>query len=41
MFEPNSIPPELLRSYRSQSGETLASLSVDRALLLVFLRHFG
>jgi hypothetical protein len=41
MFGPKHIAPELLQSYRSQSGETIDALSVDRPILLVFLRHFG
>jgi hypothetical protein len=41
MFQPKHIDPQLLLSYRSQSGETIESLSTGRPLLLVFLRHFG
>lgn len=41
MFGPKHIAPELLRSYHSQSGETIDALSTDSPLLLVFLRHFG
>jgi hypothetical protein len=41
MFGSKQLAPELLNSYRSQSGETIASLCADRPLLLVFLRHFG
>jgi hypothetical protein len=40
MFGSKDIAPELLQS-RSQSGETIDSLSTDHPLLLVFLRHFG
>ena len=32
---------KLLDSYISQSGATIPSLSFERPLLLVFLRHFG
>jgi hypothetical protein len=32
---------KLLASYHSQDGQSLASLSIDPPLLLVFLRHFG
>ena len=35
------IDPQLLESFRSQSGETIEALSLNRPLLLVFLRHFG
>lgn len=41
MFGSKHIAPELLQSYRSQSDETIDSLSTDHPLLLVFLRHFG
>jgi hypothetical protein len=41
MFETKSIDPQLLQSYRSQSGETIEVLSANRPLLLIFLRHFG
>jgi hypothetical protein len=41
MFQANRIDPQLLESYRSQSGQTLPALSRERPLLLVFLRHFG
>ena len=41
MFGSKHIAPELLQSYHAQSGETIDALSVDRPLLLVFLRHFG
>lgn len=32
---------KLLDSYSSQSGATILSLSAERPLLVVFLRHFG
>ncbi len=35
------ISPELLNSYKTQTGQSLGSLSNERPLLLVFLRHFG
>jgi peroxiredoxin len=35
------ISPELLSSYKTQSGQTLGALSDERPILLVFLRHFG
>jgi hypothetical protein len=41
MFQSKRIDPQLLESYRSQSGQTIQALSQDRPLLLVFLRHFG
>ena len=41
MFSAKRIDPQLLQSYHSQAGETIASISADRPLLLVFLRHFG
>jgi len=41
MFQSKRIDPQLLESYRSQSGQTIRALSQDRPLLLVFLRHFG
>jgi hypothetical protein len=41
MFQSKRIDPQLLESYRSQSGRTIRALSQDRPLLLVFLRHFG
>ena len=33
--------PQIAASFLSQDGETLAVLSADRPVLLVFLRHFG
>ena len=36
-----SIRPELLEKYQTQRGETLATLSAQQPVLLVFLRHFG
>jgi len=33
--------PDLIHSYRSQTGEDVSALSQARPLLLVFLRHFG
>ena len=41
MFQAKRIDPQLLKSYISQSDETIEALSADRPLLLVFLRHFG
>ena len=41
MFGSASIDPGLLSAYRSQSGQTLASLLAERWVFLVFLRHFG
>jgi peroxiredoxin len=41
VFRSNQIDPALLTAYTSQDGQTLASLTVDRPLFLVFLRHFG
>ena len=41
MFQAKRLDPQLLESYRSQSGLTIYKLSQDRPLLLVFLRHFG
>jgi peroxiredoxin len=41
VFHSNQIDPALLSAYTSQTGQTLASLIVDRPLFLVFLRHFG
>lgn len=41
MFGPKHIAPDLLQSYRSNSGESIDLLSLDHPLLLVFLRHFG
>ncbi len=41
IFGSNHIDPEVLASYRAQTGETLAELTAQRPLLLVFLRHFG
>jgi len=41
MFQSKRIDPQLLQSYRSQSGQTVQALSQERPLLLVFLRHFG
>jgi peroxiredoxin len=35
------ISPELLNSYKTQTGQSLRALSSERPLLLVFLRHFG
>jgi hypothetical protein len=35
------IDQELARSYNTQTGNNLLSLSAERPLLLVFLRHFG
>jgi peroxiredoxin len=36
-----SIRAELLEKYRTQHGETLATLTAQQPVLLVFLRHFG
>jgi hypothetical protein len=41
MFQAKRADPELLRRYRSQDGDTIESISAERPLLLVFLRHFG
>ena len=41
MFPTKRIDSQLLQSYRAQSGQTIQALSLDRPLLLVFLRHFG
>ena len=41
MSQAKHIDLQLLQSYRSQSGQTIQALSLDRPLLLVFLRHFG
>jgi len=41
MFPAKRIDSHLLQSYQSQAGETIASISADHPLLLVFLRHFG
>jgi hypothetical protein len=41
MFQAKRIDSQLLESYRSQSGQTIQAISLDRPLLLVFLRHFG
>jgi hypothetical protein len=35
------IDQELASSYITQTGKNLMSLSAERPLLLVFLRHFG
>lgn len=35
------IKPELLDSYKTQTGKTLRELSAERPLLLVFLRNSG
>src|SRR5258708_4650072 len=39
MSQAKRIDLQLLQSYRSQSGQTIQALSLDRALLLVFLRQ--
>jgi hypothetical protein len=41
MFDSKRIDSQLLAAYSSQSGQTIATLSAQRPLLLVFLRHFG
>ena len=38
---PEKINPQLLNSYKTQTGQTLGELSNERPVLLVFLRHFG
>lgn len=41
---PQPLPPaaaEEMETARTQDGRTLAELSTDAPLLLVFLRHFG
>jgi peroxiredoxin len=35
------INPQLLNSYKTQTGQMLGELSNQRPVLLVFLRHFG
>jgi hypothetical protein len=35
------IDPAILTGYKTQTGQTLAALTGERPLLLVFLRHFG
>jgi peroxiredoxin len=41
MFHSSQIDPALAAAYTSQTGATLASLTADRDVFLVFLRHFG
>jgi hypothetical protein len=41
MFDSKRIDSQLLAAYSSQTGQTIATLSAERPLLLVFLRHFG
>jgi hypothetical protein len=41
MSKSKHIDPQLLEAYRAPSGETIAELSAEHPLLLVFLRHFG
>ena len=41
MVQAKRADSELLRRYRSQVGDTIESISAERPLLLVFLRHFG
>jgi peroxiredoxin len=41
IFGSNQIDRQLLGSYRAQTGETLAELTAQQSVLLVFLRHFG
>jgi peroxiredoxin len=41
VFGSKQIDPALLSAYRSQHGQSLASLLARRPVLLVFLRHFG
>jgi hypothetical protein len=36
-----AISPELMNKYKTQYGETLASVTAKQPVLLVFLRHFG
>lgn len=40
MSEP-VVPIKVLRGAHTQDGTSLAKLSQDRAVMLVFLRHFG
>jgi peroxiredoxin len=40
-FGSDKINDQLLTAYRAQTGETLRELTAGRAVLLVFLRHFG
>jgi hypothetical protein len=35
------IDASLMESYKTQAGQSLAELSGEGPLLLVFLRHFG
>jgi hypothetical protein len=35
------IEPTLLNEYKTQTGQSLASVMESGPLLLVFLRHFG
>jgi len=35
------IDPELLKAYKTQTGQIMAELVKDSPVLLVFLRHFG
>lgn len=41
MFSTKKVDPDLLRQFTSQTGQSLAALSAERSLYLVFLRHFG
>ena len=41
IFGSEKIDEQLLTAYRAQTGETLGELTTGRAVLLVFLRHFG
>jgi peroxiredoxin len=41
IFRSNHIDAELLATYRTQTGETLADVTAKSSVLLVFLRHFG
>ena len=40
-FKAKRMDAQLLEAYRSQSGDTIHTLSEHQPLLLVFLRHFG
>jgi peroxiredoxin len=41
MAQIERISADLLNAYSTQTGQSLASLSTETPLLLVFLRHFG
>ncbi len=37
----NKIDPALLQTFKTQNGQSIEALSIERPVLLVFLRHFG